>query len=203
MILSSDIMRAETTWFHLFKALVESGDLARMSGSSVKVYIAIKSHVNFATGLSFPAEETIAKESGISLAQTKRELKALEKMGYVSKTKVGRRNQYRLRERIEIKNDEGRPYAVATWDYLPNSVQHAVADLKNVLVTGDFAGARVVHIERLQIQLIQGEGNTGVMIQEADLQKMHAENPELFGPIISARARSREKGGEKLYTAHG
>lgn len=203
MKISPEIVKAETTWFHLFKAMIESGDLAKMSGSSIKVYLVIKSHVNFATGLAFPAEETIARKSGISLAQTKRELKSLEKIGYISKTKSGRKNQYRLREKVEIQNNDGRPTAVATWDYLPNSVQHAVADLKNVLVTGDLAGARIVHIERLQIQLIQGEGSTGVMIQEADLLKMHAENPELYGPILSARARSREKGGEKLYTAHG
>lgn len=203
MSTSPNLIKAETTWFHVFKALVDSGELAKMSGSSVKVYLVIKSHVNFATGRSWPALETISRESGISLAQVKRELKVLEKIGYVTKKRVGRRNDYMLRERIKILDEHGRPTAVATWDYLPNFVQHAVADLKNVLVTGDLAGARVVHIERLQIQLIQGEGNTGVMIQEADLEKMYAENPELFGPILSARARSREKRGEKLLTAHG
>ena len=33
--------------------------------------------------------------------------------------------------------------AVATWDYIPGSVRDAVADLKNVLVTGDIGGARM------------------------------------------------------------
>jgi hypothetical protein len=203
MKLSSDIMKAETTWFHIFRAMVDSGDLAKMSGTTLKVYFVIKAHVNFATGVAFPSEETIARKSGISLSQTKRELKALEKIGYVWIGKIGRKNQYRLREKFEIQNDEGKPIAIATWDYLPNFVQHAVADLKNVLVTGDLAGARIVHIERLQVQIVQGEGNTGVMIQEADLDKMFVDNPELLRAILSARARSREKEGEKLLTAHG
>ena len=110
-------------------------------------------------GISFyQVIETIAEKSGISTAQIKRELKALEGLGYISKEKKGRSNHYTLREKIEIKDESGRPSAVATWDYLPASVSEAVADLKNVIVTGDPKAAQVVHIERLTVNVAQAGG---------------------------------------------
>ena len=47
---------------------------------------------------------------------------------------------------------------MATWDYLPASVSEAVADLKNVIMTGDTSGARVVHIERLTVNVANAGG---------------------------------------------
>ena len=159
-------LQAETTWFHVFKAMIDNGDMARLSGSAVKVYLVVKSHTNFSTGRSFPALETIAEKSGLSLAQVKRELKALEDMGYLTKAKEGRHNVYTLREKVAINDVAGRPAAVASWDYLPGGVREAVADLKNVMVTGDLDDARVVHIERLQINITHVHDNgTNLNIQ--------------------------------------
>jgi len=159
-------LQAETTWFHVFEAMIDNGDMARLSGSAVKVYLVVKSHTNFSTGRSFPALETIAEKSGLSLAQVKRELKALEDMGYLTKAKEGRHNVYTLREKVAINDVAGRPAAVASWDYLPGGVREAVADLKNVMVTGDLGDARVVHIERLQINITHVHDNgTNLNIQ--------------------------------------
>lgn len=163
-----ELFKAETTWFHIFKAMIDNNELAKMSGSSVKVYLVIKSHTNFATGRSFPGEETIARKSGLSVSQVKRELKALGDLGYITKQKKGRKNEYTLREKVQITDGDGRPTAVATWDYLPSTVRQAVADLRNVLVTGELGGAKIVHIERLNIQVNIGPG-TAIQINEADL----------------------------------
>ena len=153
-----ELFEAQTTWFHVFKSMIDSGDLARMGPYAATVYLVIKAHTNYATGRAFPAIETIAEKSGISTAQIKRELKTLEALGYISKEKKGRSNHYTLREKIEIKDEAGRPSAVATWDYLPASVSEAVADLKNVIVTGDPKAAQVVHIERLTVNVAQAGG---------------------------------------------
>lgn len=173
-----ELFEAQTQWFHIFKAMIDSGDLAKLPGSAVKVYMVIKAHTNFSTGRAFPAMETIAEKSGLSLAQVKRELKTLEDFGYINKAKQGRSNVYTLREKVEITDDQGRPAAVATWDYLPSSVQHAVADLKNVLVTGDLAGAKIVHIERLQVNvnhLHDNAVNMNVQQFMADLERLPEE----------------------------
>lgn len=62
-------------------------------------------------------------------------------------------NVYVVREKLGILDGEGRPAATASWDYQQQGVKDAVADLKNVLVTGEFEGAKIVHIERLQVNI--------------------------------------------------
>lgn len=153
-----EMFKAETQWFHLFKAMIESGDAAKMGPYAFTVYAVIKAHANFETGNAFPAIETIAAKSGISVPQVKRELKTLEACGYLTKKRQGRSNVYTLREKVEITDEQGRPTAMATWDYLPGGVKHAVADLKNVLLTGDVGAARMVHIERLTVNVAQAGG---------------------------------------------
>jgi len=175
-----ELFEAQTQWFHVFKSMIDNGDLAKMSGSAVKVYMVIKAHTNFSTGRSFPAIETVAEKAGLSVAQVKRELKTLEEFGYINKGKTGRNNVYTLREKVNIEDSQGRPTAVATWDYLPSSVQQAVADLKNVLVTGDLAGAKIVHIERLNVQVINGTNNMGVQFNESDIASLPKEMQDML-----------------------
>jgi biotin operon repressor len=144
---------AQTQWFHFFREMVESGDLAKMDGSVIKVYLTIKAYVNFSSGNAFPSIETIAEKSGMSDRQVIRAINSLEAFGYISKEKKGRSNNYTLREKIDIKNDNGQKTAIASWDYAPATVSKAVSDLKNVLVTGDLAGAKIIHIENLNINI--------------------------------------------------
>lgn len=151
-------LNAETTWFHVFRSMVMNGEVAKMGPIAYTIYCVIKAHTNFNTGHSFPSIETIVEKSGASRATVMRELVNLEKFGYVTKEKRGRHNLYQLRERVEIMDEHGRPQAVATWDYLPAGVQAAVADLKNVLVSGDLTGAKVVNIERLTVNVHTGSG---------------------------------------------
>lgn len=183
-----ELFKAETTWFHIFKDMIDSGDMAKLEGSAVKVYLVVKSYTNFSTGRAFPAIETIAEKAGLSEAQVKRCLAALEELGYISKTKEGRRNIYTLREKVQVLDGQGRPAAVATWDYLPSTVGHAVADLKNVLVTGELAGAKIVHIERLNVQVISGTNNYGIQFNEADLAKLP---PEMRDQLEKIRQRTK------------
>lgn len=193
-----ELFEAETHWFHVFKAMIDSGDLAKMDGSTVKVYLVVKAHTNFSTGHAFPALETISEKSGLSLSQVQQCLKQLEEHGYINKERKGRSNVYTLREKIKIDNGSGESVAVATWDYLPSSVQNAMADLKNVLVTGDLAGAKVVHIERLQINvnnLYDNATNFNVQQFMADLEKL----PEAYAEKIRTafEANRHQKNKEK------
>lgn len=148
-----ELFKAETTWFHVFRSMIEGGDVAKMGPSAFTVYAVIKAHTNFSTGRAFPGIETIVEKSGISKRQIVRDLQTLEEFGYIAKQKQGRHNVYTLREKVGIQDDHGRPVASATWDYLPAGVSGAVADLKNVLMSGDFAGAKIVNIERLTVNI--------------------------------------------------
>jgi DNA-binding transcriptional ArsR family regulator len=171
-----DLFQADASWFHLFRAMVDSGDLARLSGSAVKVYLVVKAHVNHQTGVAFPSHETIGARAGLSVAQVKRTLIELEEAGYLVKEKAGRHNVYRTREKVEILDDAGQPAAVATWDYLPSGVRDAVAELKRVVLTGDLGGANIVNIERLQINITHAH-DQAVVINAQDLDTELAKLP--------------------------
>jgi len=159
----NDRHTAETTWFHVFHSMFWSGDAAKMGPYAVTVYLAIKAHANFQTGASFPEIDTIAAKSSISRRQVMRVLIVLENFGYLTRRRDGRHNVYQLREKIQIRDKEGRPAAVATWDYVPTGVQAATADLKNVLLSGELGSSKTIHVERLQINVTHASGNAVVL----------------------------------------
>lgn len=157
------LLQAETTWFHIFRHMIESGDLARMGASAFSVYATVKAYTNWATGLSFPKIELISEKTGLSSRQVIRSLQTLADMEYLTIEKVGRQNKYTLREKIVISDVEGRPAAAAMWDYLPSTVEAARAELKNFLMSGDAKSAKIINIENLTINvniqnIAQGDG---------------------------------------------
>lgn len=170
----AELFSAETTWFHVFKDMIDSGDMAKLDGSAIKVYLVVKSYTNFSTGRAFPALDLIAEKAGLSDRQVMRCLSELESFGYISKEKKGRHNLYTLREKVTIKDDTGRPQAVATWDYIPGTVRDAVADLKHVMVTGDLGGAKIVNIENLTVNMniINGDNSTQVNFNQEAFSKL-------------------------------
>lgn len=182
----SELFKAETTWFHVFKDMIDSGDMATLDGSSIKVYLVIKSYTNFSTGRAFPALELIASKAGLSERQVMRCLIELEKLGYISKEKTGRHNTYTLREKVSIKDSEGRPQAVATWDYIPNSVKDAMAELKHAVITGEMVGGKVIHIENLVLNVMTGDNSTQVNINGADFDKLPLDIKEKLAAMRSA-----------------
>ena len=86
-----------------------------MRHRSAPTVVVIKSYTNFSTGHAFPRLELLVEKSGMSLAQVKRSIKKLVEFGYITKERQGRRNVYRLREKVGITDEQGRPAAVATW----------------------------------------------------------------------------------------
>lgn len=188
----AELFHAETTWFHVFKDMIDSGDMARLDGSAIKVYLVVKSYTNFSTGRAFPAIELIAEKAGLSKVQVMRCLKALEEAEYITKEKTGRHNTYTLREKVSIKDESGRPQALATWDYIPNSVRDAVADLKHVMVTGDMGGAKIVHIEHLVLNVMTGDNSTQLNINAADFDKLPQ---SLKDWIATMKAKAKAKHG--------
>jgi DNA-binding transcriptional MocR family regulator len=156
-----ELFQAETTWFHVFRSMVDNGDVAKLGPFAVTVYLVIKAYTNYQSGMSFPSVETIAEKSGISERKVKSAIADLVEAGYLRKERKGRRNLYTLREKVDIQDDEGRPAAVATWDYLPSTVKEARAELKNFLMTGESDG-KVVMIDNinLNINLQVGDNNS-------------------------------------------
>lgn len=155
-----EMFKAETTWFHVFVSMIENGDVAKMGPYAVTVYLVVKAYTNWKTGKAFPSIDTIAAKSGISKRQVINSLAVLTENGYLDKVKVGRKNNYTLREKVTLKDQEGRPAACATWDYLPSTLEAARAELKRFILTGEHDG-KILFVENLNlnIQVNQGDSN--------------------------------------------
>jgi predicted DNA-binding protein len=188
-------LAADVTWFHVFRSMIEGGDVAAMGPHAFTVYAVVKAHTHFSSGAAFPSVDTIAEKAGVSVRQVKRELKTLQALGYLGVRKVGRANHYALREKVEVMDSAGRPAAVATWDYLPAGVGAAVAELKHVLMSGDLGGARVVNIERLTVN-VAAAGGVVVNVEAArmpdELRQKLADFAASIGASAAPVRRKRE-----------
>lgn len=187
-----ELFKAQTAWFHVFKSMVDNGDVAKMGPGPTTVYLVLKAYTNFQDGRSFPSLSLVAEKTGFSVRQVQRHLKVLESHGYItmeSGRSAGRSNRYTLREKVVIRNESNEPTAVATWDYLPSTVKAAVAELRNVALKGDFEGVRLINIERLEVNI----GNVGIaesMVQlNTELKKL---DPEMRKVLETAIQRSKE-----------
>lgn len=184
-----DLFKAETTWFHVFVSMIENGDVAKMGPYAITVYLVVKAYTNWKTGRAFPGIATIVEKSGISRAQVMRSLSLLVENGYLDRSKIGRKNSYTLREKVTIKDQEGRPAAFATWDYLPSTVEAARAELKRFMLTGENEG-KVLFIETLNLSVqINQDHNLNVAgkldpVTEAALNRLKA-------AMVKAQGRSK------------
>lgn len=160
------ILNADTYWVHLLKDMVHSGEAAKIGPYAFAVYMVIKAHTN-ASGTAFPSVPTIAEKSGMSETQVKRQLKILTEAGFLTNLRPtnGTKNIYALREKIHIQG--GGEGAVASWDYIPSKMGDTLAELKNILLTGN-PGTTNIHIENLQINLNMGEATNinGVPLEQ-------------------------------------
>jgi len=188
-----DLFTASTSWFHIFKAMIDSGDVAKLGPYATTCYLVIKAHTNFSTGRAFPSIETIVEKSGISDSKVREAINELVKLGYIKKKRAGRQNIYTLREKIEIADGDGRPAAVATFDYLPGMVREAMAEIKDVLVTGDFAGAKIVMIERLVMNIAKGPGPQSNVNFLAEVNHLAENNRDLAKSIQSAVEANKKR----------
>lgn len=159
-----DLFKAETTWFHMFVSMIENGDVAKLGPYAVTVYLVVKAYTNWKTGKAFPSIDTLVEKSGISRAKVITSLSLLTEYGYLDKAKVGRKNSYTLREKVTLKDQEGRPAAFATWDYLPSTVEAARAELKRFMLTGEQDG-KILFIETLNLNVQVSTGDHNVINQ--------------------------------------
>jgi DNA-binding transcriptional MocR family regulator len=130
----------------------------------VTVYLVVKAYTNWKTGKAFPSIDTIVEKSGISRAQVIRSLALLTDHGYLDRAKVGRKNSYTLREKVTLKDQEGRPAAFATWDYLPSTVEAARAELKRFMLTGEHEG-KILFVETLNLNVQFNTGDNNLINQ--------------------------------------
>lgn len=164
-----ELFRASTTWFHVLHAMIQDGTCAALGPHAMVVYLVIKAHADFHTGMAFPSTAVIADKAGVCRRKVAHALRILQEAGFLTIERRGRRNHYRLREQVGISNAGGEPAAVAAWDYRPTAVKSALEQLKAMLTAGTLnAGPDcMVMIKKLNMT-VQINAGPGVQIVAAD-----------------------------------
>lgn len=184
-----DQLKTNTYWFHIFKAMVDY-ELAKLGPYAFAVYCVIKAHCDLKTGLSIPSIPTIASKAGISSRQAMREIKLLESLGYISRTRSRKHNEYTLTEKIVISDSQGRHRGHAQWEYRPAQIKNTIEELKRMLFNREAVGPGI-HIENLQI--IENQTNIGFQISQADLDHLAESNPDIYCKLLSIRNSIKER----------
>lgn len=184
-------MRPNTYWFHIFQAMIDQ-DLAMLGPYAFTVYCVIKSHCNIQTGVAIASIETIARKAGISPRHVMRQIKKLERQGYISKSRARKYNEYRLTEKVAISDSNGSHHGHAQWDYQPLQIESTVKELKRRLL------AMEVSARNIQI-------DTGVPANQTELEELAISNPYLHKKLLAIRdaikgRRDIDPEGEKLCT---
>ena len=155
-----ELFRTDVSWFHIFKELIRSETWAGMSSNARSLYPVIKAHINWQDGNAFPSLDTLEKYSGLARASVTKALKELEALGLL-KREAGHgrvKSNYRVVEKFDVTDAEGRPTAAVTFDYLPGMISDAVAEIKNFVATGKDDGKfQLIHIENLTLNVVQGD----------------------------------------------
>jgi DNA-binding transcriptional ArsR family regulator len=163
-------------WFHIFRSMIDNGDVVKLGSGAVLTYLVIKSYVDFDKGISFPSLDLIAVKSGQSKRSVSNHIKKLEELGYVRKVRQSKKgNVYRLREKlpIEVYNKEKKEKepVMASFDYVPMGVGQAMTDIRKLIVEGDIPSGSKVHIENLSVN-IQVNPKATTAIQQLNLDQI-------------------------------
>ena len=152
-----ELFEADVSWFHIFKELIKSKTWAKMSPAARAVYPVIKAFTNWKDGYAFPSFDTLMEYSGLnSRTSIGKALRELEKVGYIqAKRTKGKATVYKLVEKFAVTDQEGRPAASVSFDYLPAMVKDATTELRNFLAEGmtDEGKLQYIHIEHLTLNI--------------------------------------------------
>lgn len=164
----TELFNADVSWFHIFKELIRSKVWADLTPLTAKLYCVVKAFVNWEDGSAFPSIDKLQEYSGLARASVIKGLKELEAKGLLKKeARKGHGSNYQLVELFEVRNEEGRPEASVSFDYMPNYVSDAVAELKNFVAKGltNDGNNQFIRIENLTINIIGKQYNTNIDTQ--------------------------------------
>lgn len=134
-------LKADLLWSQVFRSFVTSGALARLQGSAVKVYIALKSRANFDTGRANVQHEQLARETGLSVATVKRGLRELADAGYLCREeRPGQCSRYLLFEQFPLWRG-GQQIGTARFLYTGSTAQNQRKQLMGLIERGQLDGA--------------------------------------------------------------
>jgi hypothetical protein len=145
--MSEEGLDADLFWIQFFRSIVTSGDLARLSGSAIKIYLALKCRGHLGTGQAVIRHERLGIECGLSVATVKRGLGELCAAGYLNRcARPGQRNAYSLVEQFPISRG-GEIVGTARFGYVGKTAQSRREELNQLLSSGKLGADNTTGIQ--------------------------------------------------------
>lgn len=178
--------RVEATWFHIVRSMFHRQEVAAMGAIGFTVYAAIKSHTDFRSGEAFPSIAVLAREVGVSQDSVLRAVKHLRELGVLRVEKRGRRNVYRLIERVPVSDADGAVVATAERPYTPSGFSDFVRQLQEFAERGNLPPDKAITLNiTLNVQNIQqGDGGRVEMVVQNIQQAPQAQAPSASPPLV-------------------
>jgi biotin operon repressor len=133
-LIPDDFQLKGAEFAHVFRSMMDLGIIASMSGPALKVYIIIKILSGFESGETTASSEVIGQKAGLSRSQVTRAVKELKGSGLLFSERRGRRNTYRIIEKISAVHKSGSPGAMTEIHYSKKSINKLVGSLKGQIV---------------------------------------------------------------------
>lgn len=129
----------DTTFETLQHDLFRSGMAARIGADALAVWLAIKAHADFNTGVSWPGMRKLAKLTGMGLGTAHKSVHALLESKLLRLIDAGKKtNRYVARERLEVKICD-QVLCTVVVDYVPARIRQQLQQLQQNLKTGEQA----------------------------------------------------------------
>lgn len=119
-----------------------SGLAATIGSDAFAVWHAIKSHANYETGKCWPGIRRLIELTGAANLTVQRAIKTLEAAHLLRVTRLGKKNIYVARERMDVRIGNRIICTVAV-DYIPATMRERLAKLKLAALSGDMTSEDV------------------------------------------------------------
>ena len=142
----------DTTYHTQQRDMFASGLAAEIGVNAYAVWNAIKSHSDFNTGDSWPGIRRLMTLTGLSTDPVQAAIKRLVEFHLLRIRKVGQKNHYVARERMDVRVGQ-RVICTVVIDYIPSQMRERLEKLK-AASSGDMSKEDVW----AQVELIPGKG---------------------------------------------
>lgn len=113
-----ELFQAETQWFPVLRALIQSGVMAKIGPFGIAAYISLKGSASLHNGQTAVSAATIAAQTGMSEKTAREALKRLQAQGLVTTCwQPGRNKVFQLVERLPITDARGERVGEAAWNF--------------------------------------------------------------------------------------
>lgn len=192
--------KIDSTFGTFQRDMFESGLVAELGANCFVLWIAIKTHADFNSGVAWPSIRRLAEITGLSVNTVQKAIKELEEASLLRIVKTGNQRastRYVARERLDVRLGS-RLLCRIVIDYVPQTIRQQLSKISETLKTGERNPEAFS-----QVEIIPGEGfvwneKTGTLQAQIPLRDIPArERQEIDAEEFAASALGLKMAGIK------